>query len=230
MPKTRRYKARHSRPSPVSAAAARTRIAALPVTATGAFAVAAITGSPAIPHYAAGAQLDSWSQAAAVSAPREHETIVVYTVQPGDTLTGIAAAMCGNPADWTGIYLANQGQIADPQDIQPGWRLKLGCLTAALPQAPAVQDAGATAPQGPYYNGAPGTFEACVITAESGGNPDAWNATGHWGLYQFAYSTWVAAGGDPALFGNASAAYQHAVFEKAYALWGTSPWAPSDGC
>lgn len=74
------------------------------------------------------------------------------------------------------------------------------------------------------------SFQQCVINAESGGNAGIWNASGHWGLYQFSESTWIAAGGSASMFGNASSAYQTQIFDQAYALWGTSPWAPYDGC
>jgi hypothetical protein len=56
------------------------------------------------------------------------------------------------------------------------------------------------------------------------------NSTGHYGLYQFDYSTWTANGGSGADFGNASVAEQNQVFSNAYAASGTSPWAPYDGC
>lgn len=75
-----------------------------------------------------------------------------------------------------------------------------------------------------------GSYQACVISRESGGNPDIWNASGHWGLYQFSESTWVAAGGSAADFGHASVAEQNRVFASAYSLWGTQPWSPSDHC
>lgn len=73
-------------------------------------------------------------------------------------------------------------------------------------------------------------FQACVIRAESGGNPNIWNASGHWGLYQFSASTWALHGGDPALFGHASAAYQTQIFWNTYNADGTSDWSPYDGC
>jgi hypothetical protein len=75
-------------------------------------------------------------------------------------------------------------------------------------------------------------FQQCVITRESGGQADIWNASGHWGLYQFSESTWIDAGGSASSFGNpnTTVAEQDAVFQRAYALWGTQPWQPSDGC
>lgn len=88
----------------------------------------------------------------------------------------------------------------------------------------------AAAPVQASYSGAPGSYQACVITRESGGNSQIWNASGHYGLYQFAAGTWAAAGGNPASFGHASVAEQNQVFATAYAKWGTQPWSPSDGC
>jgi soluble lytic murein transglycosylase-like protein len=83
----------------------------------------------------------------------------------------------------------------------------------------------------PSPSGAYGSFQACVIARESGGNPQVMNASGHYGLYQFSYSTWVAYGGSPADFGHASVAEQDRVFANAMATpGGESNWAPYDGC
>jgi LysM repeat protein len=75
-----------------------------------------------------------------------------------------------------------------------------------------------------------GSFQQCVISRESGGNPQAMNSSGHYGLYQFSASTWAAYGGNPADFGHASAAEQNQVFDNAMAVGGQSNWAPYDGC
>jgi LysM repeat protein len=95
---------------------------------------------------------------------------------------------------------------------------------AASAQAASAQAASAqaTAPAG--------SFQQCVISRESGGDAQVMNGSGHYGLYQFSYSSWTAAGGNPADFGKASAAEQNQVFATAYAEDGTSPWAPYDGC
>lgn len=74
------------------------------------------------------------------------------------------------------------------------------------------------------------SFQQCVISRESGGNPGIWNASGHWGLYQFSYSTWVMHGGAPSLFGHASAAYQTEIFWNTVRADGGSDWSPYDGC
>jgi hypothetical protein len=73
-------------------------------------------------------------------------------------------------------------------------------------------------------------MQQCIISRESGGNSQIWNASGHYGLYQFSYSTWVGSGGAPATFGHASVAQQNQVFYNAVAVRGYSDWAPYDGC
>lgn len=99
-------------------------------------------------------------------------------------------------------------------------------VTQAEPAAPAAAPVQAAATG--YSAG--GSFQQCVIRAESGGNPAAYNASsGAGGLYQFLQSTWTALGfpGSPQ---NAPVSEQNAAFAKAYAQSGTSPWAPYDGC
>lgn len=112
-----------------------------------------------------------------------------------------------------------------------GW--DVACPSQAQPdpqQGNAQAPAAAPAQPAAAYSGAPGSFQACVIRAESGGNPSAYNASsGAGGLYQFLQSTWSALGfpGSPQ---NAPVSEQNAAFAKAYAQSGTSPWAPYDGC
>lgn len=94
-------------------------------------------------------------------------------------------------------------------------------------QQASTQTSSAASWSGTYPGGA---FGACVVSRESGGNPNIWNASGHWGLYQFSASTWAAYGGNPAAFGNASVAEQNQVFANALAQGGQNNWAPYDGC
>lgn len=96
----------------------------------------------------------------------------------------------------------------------------------ASPATPALSSQ-AVAPA--TYSGASG-MQACIIARESGGNSQVVNASGHYGLYQFSYSTWVGSGGNPADFGHASVAEQNQVFANAVAARGYSDWAPYDGC
>ena len=167
-------------------------------------------------------------------------------VRHGDSLSGIAARY---HIVWPGLFEANKKVIgADPNLITPGQHLRIPSAKAALrlatayrPPAPVVsQPSAATGPvttdasssgSSSAGSSAPaGSFQQCVISRESGGNAQVMNSTGHYGLYQFDYSTWVANGGSAASFGNASVAEQNQVFSNAYAASGTAPWAPYDGC
>jgi LysM repeat protein len=76
-----------------------------------------------------------------------------------------------------------------------------------------------------------GAFGECVVQRESGGNPQVMNSSGHYGLFQFSFSTWVGYGGNPNDFGHASVAEQEQVFATALASpGGENNWAPYDGC
>jgi resuscitation-promoting factor RpfC len=179
-----------------------------------------------------------------------------YTVQAGDTLSSISQHEYGTAADWPALWWINRGTVRDPDLIQAGQRLQVSgrpAVTAemiraamaarptpavAAAPAPAADPAPATAPaEAPApaaapasYSGAPGSFQACVIQAESGGNAGAVNpSSGAGGLYQFLPSTWQALGYS-GLPQDASVAEQNAAFQKEYAESGSSAWGPYDGC
>jgi hypothetical protein len=181
---------------------------------------------------------------AAQQAPQQESSMI--TISPGDTLSGIATRDCGNPADWTGIWNYNHHRLhwTDPNVITTGQQVIPDCRDERVwlpkpPPAPAVTTADVQ--QGGSHAGdavtaanvstaGMGGFQSCVIRAESGGNPDIWNASGHWGLYQFSEQTWVAHGGPPGEFGTASPAEQTQIFWNTVGEDGTSDWAPYDGC
>ena len=50
---------------------------------------------------------------------------ITYTVQPGDTLSGIAKKFLGNANDYMDIFNANRDQLSDPDKIKPGQVLKI---------------------------------------------------------------------------------------------------------
>jgi LysM repeat protein len=176
-----------------------------------------------------------------------------YTVRPGDTLSSIAEHFYHNSSAWPVLYWNNHGELRWADVIDPGQVLNIPPDPTHIPRPPGQlgpqytpRHATATSAPAPVqrqtaptttvtttYTGGGwpgGAFGACVVERESGGNPDIWNASGHWGLYQFSASTWAAYGGNPAQFGSASVAEQEAVFMTALSEGGESNWAPYDGC
>ena len=185
-----------------------------------------------------------------------------HTVQPGDTLSGIAAQ--------SGVSLINleaaNSWIKNPNLIYVGQQVTVpdgksgGTASAAGASATGASTAGdgdsdsddgvvtstpapsvpsstpsasagsssasAAAAVSPASGGsAPSSFQQCVAWRESGNNPTASSA----GLYGILPSTWASLGlsGTAA---QASVAQQTAAFQQLYAKYGTSPWAPYDGC
>lgn len=182
----------------------------------------------------------------APTAPAQVDVVV------GDTLSGLSAEHLGDPGRWTDLWNANRAVVGgNPNLIYPGQALTLPtghvdapadvALVAPTPRTPPVPakpthhhvaaPSTAPPPSARVNPGNYGGFQACVIRRESGGNPTVWNASGHWGKYQYSYSTWVANGGDPALFGHASSAYQDQIFANTMAKpGGANNWQPYDGC
>lgn len=177
------------------------------------------------------------------------------TVESGDTLGRISASVLGAKKLWPSLWWVNRHRVPNPDMISPGeililprhpalpgWLMK--AAARALPRPPAAPAPSHVGSSGGTSNSAPppvvssapvstagmAGFEACVISRESGGNPEIWNPTGHWGLFQFDLGTWESGGGSAAEFGHADAAVQEQVFARVFAARGTEPWAPSDGC
>ena len=169
-----------------------------------------------------------------------------YTVRSGDSLSAIAGKVYHKQNAWPVLYWANRGKIRWANIVAEGQVLKVPAMPAKIPAAPSQLGpapapvpvaAPAAAPtqatssvSSGYSGGASSSFESCVIARESGGNAQVMNSSGHYGLYQFSESTWVAYGGSAADFGHASAAEQHQVFSNAVAQGGQSNWSPYDGC
>jgi LysM repeat protein len=175
-----------------------------------------------------------------------------YTVQPGDSLSSIAQRFYHDSAAWPVLYWRNHDHIRWANDITAGQVLRIPAEPAEIPSAPSqLQPAVLTADTSPaprHASTAPapvsatstsgslgvipgGAFGQCVVERESGGNPQVMNSSGHYGLFQFSFSTWVAYGGNPNDFGHASVAEQEQVFATALASpGGENNWAPYDGC
>ncbi|HUD76857.1 MAG TPA: transglycosylase family protein [Streptosporangiaceae bacterium] len=228
-------------------------------TLAGVAAALCLSPSAAVPAAAAQvhpAVLDAIVSPAAIAEPAEGTALTsaqvsqraaanalpaTYKVRAGDTLSSIATRLYHDRAAWPVLYWRNDKKIHWADEIYAGEVLRVPARPARIPKAPsalseaapvsvpaqAAEPAAATATAA-TYNG--GTFGACVIARESGGNPQIMNASGHYGLYQFSYSTWVAYGGNPADFGHASVAEQNQVFANALAAGGEDNWAPYDGC
>lgn len=90
-------------PAPATARSVRPSVPAAPAPATGA------TGAP--PR-----ATTSLARPAPAPAVSQAQT---YTVQPGDTLSVIAAKVYGDPNAWRRIYEANQGLLPDAGSVRP---------------------------------------------------------------------------------------------------------------
>jgi LysM repeat protein len=164
--------------------------------------------------------------------------VTSYRVVRGDTLSSIGQHLYGSSACWPGIYDQNERVIGgDPGDIQIGQDLVIpASCTSQLPSAPVVHVAVSVTPAPAILDAsttvtATSSFQACVIQAESGGNPDAQNPVSTAsGLYGFLDTTWTAVMGIPGPARAYSVAMQNEAFERLYAEAGTSPWGPYDHC
>jgi LysM repeat protein len=178
-----------------------------------------------------------------------------YTVRPGDTLSKISRRLLGHADRWPALWYENRKLARNPDALKVGIQLSLAVpahpvhawlaarALAAIPKPPPPKPApmpapapaqlaasSSSAPAAATGSITPGSaYEACVIAAESGGNPAAVNASsGAGGEYQFLPSTWASLGYS-GLPQDAPAAEQQQAFDRLYAQAGTSPWS-TDGC
>jgi LysM repeat protein len=209
-----------------------------------------ITGQPATGPVI---RLDAAQVAAMKPKGKHHRTASAkYVVKSGDTLASIAQRLYRSPDYWPVLYWANHNKIKYANEIEAGQVLTVPAKPAKIPGVPsalapapapttstassaasyssASAPVAAPAPTQSTSTGSTSSFQACVIAAESGGNPQVMNSSGHYGLYQFSASTWAEYGGNPADFGNASVAEQNQVFDNAIAAGGASNWSLYDGC
>jgi Transglycosylase-like domain/LysM domain len=111
----------------------------------------------------------------AAQAARQ-EAPATVTVRAGDTLSGLAQAICAQPQDWTGLYAANRGTIGpSPNVIEPGQVLATACqydpglLGLASPAQASPSSGGAGNPPQPQ--------PAATAPAQTAGTGKVWGVT-----------------------------------------------------
>ena len=119
-------------------------------------------------------------------------------VQPGQTLSGIAA---NHGAGLAAVERSNP-QIENPDMIYVGEKVYVpgGSYSSWSPSQshhsqPAQSSASSSVASPSSVPTGTSGYQSCVIQHESSGNSQVMNGSGHYGLYQFDYSTWVAGGG-----------------------------------
>jgi LysM domain/Transglycosylase-like domain len=179
-----------------------------------------------------------------------------YTVQSGDTLSGIAARSgvslsaveAANPQihNFNLIYVNQKVNVPDGRS---------GVTSIPGPVAPAPTSAPATSDEGSSTTSQPAASEGSTTSSSSStssgtasstagastGAPGSFQQCVAWresgdnptassaGLYGILPSTWASLGYSGTA-GEASVAQQNQAFQQLYAQDGTAPWAPYDGC
>ncbi len=181
--------------------------------------------------------------------PGAHHVPASYTVQQGDTLSTIAAHEYGSGADWPAVWWSNRHQVANPNMIAAGQRLRLPASgqvpawmaraeKAAVPAwapasapAPAVAstsqaDRPAAAPVSTAPASSGGVNWSAIAACESGGNWSASTGNGFYGGLQFTEQTWLGYGGGQyaSSANQASEAQQIAVAQRVLAGQGIGAW------
>lgn len=171
-------KARHARPSKMRATAKAAAAAAPVGIASLAIAAPAYAATPGQIHQAN----QIVPLPGVIYAVRGTVQPPLYTVRSGDSLSQIAEKHCGTPGDWTGIYVRNKHQIANPDEIYPGEHLALDCR----------QVQGVTDPGSPVHQQAVATDHASYHGYSSGGSYSGGGGTLSYGGLE---SLWESAGG-----------------------------------
>jgi len=172
-----------------------------------------------------------------------------YTVQPGDTLSAIAARAYGSETDWPAVWWANKRQVPDPDLIiagqrlalpasgrVPAWLARAALAATAAPATPApatpapTVSADPAAPPAQAASPAPasagGVNWSAIAACESGGNWSISTGNGFYGGLQFTEQTWLGyGGGQYASSANlATPGQQIAVAQRVLAGQGIGAW------
>ena len=178
--------------------------------------------------------------------PGTHHVPASYTVQQGDSLSAIAAHTYGKAADWPAVWWVNRHQVANPNLIAAGQRLRLPAsgqvpewmaraAQAAIPTPPPAPAAVSVTQASPsaaasVSTAAPassgGANWSAIAACESGGNWSASTGNGFYGGLQFTEQTWLGYGGGQyaSSANQATKAQQIAVAERVLAGQGIGAW------
>lgn len=194
-------------------------------TPSGHEAIAAAAASLSVPQAVKPASAQPASTPPVAAAPG------TYTVVPGDSLWAIGQRF---GVDMDALAATNHMQLTDVLVVGRSLTLPAAGATSPAPVSTTTSRTSSGTPASSTdhqaASGSSSSLERCVISRESGGNAQATNGSGHWGLFQFSSSAWASYGGSASQFGHASAAEQEQVFNNAIARGGASNWTPYDGC
>jgi LysM repeat protein len=172
-------------------------------------------------------------QAAQKRAPQQR-----VTVQPGDSLSAIAARVSR-----TWVQLAAYNRIANPDLIYPGEVLTVPPANYAPAATPTAQSHsfatyGTSTTRHTYVPQTSHTYAAtsspsgvwgCIAAHESSGNPGTNTGNGYYGMYQDTQSSWVSGGGlayapraDLASAAAQTAVNQHIQAQQGWGAWPVS--------
>lgn len=119
---------------------------------------------------------------------------IVYEVEPGDTLEGIALAHGLEHQDWWALFAVNQ-ELEDPRTLQPGMRLRIPprSQVSRLREVPAFVLAPAMDPTDP--DTIPRVVWERLAACESSGRWHLNAGNGFYGGLQFTLESWQLVGG-----------------------------------
>jgi LysM repeat protein len=225
---------RHARPGLTQKAAAHTG----PIVAAGAVAGVLTTGGwsmhpPAPPTHTTQTQAeltDVTVKAQPKFTPKPTPTFTPYTVQPGNTLSGISDRYCGTWNDWPAIYNDNKEVVGDnPNLIEVGEKLKLNCKISALAASyiKTQADPPADPPADPSTASAPSTdgLGSMISQLDSQGYDGSAMAATALFLFQHGYSR-IGAAGVVACIAGESGGNPESVGDGGGGLIGWTPLRP----
>jgi hypothetical protein len=171
-----------------------------------------IAAATLVPAAVAGITVSSLAVASAADTPRAQQAGQADTRHPADEAAHTARGQASTV-------------IATSLHRAQAVKAKAHHVAQAKAHRHAVPTPAQAAPSSTSIFAGMSAFERCVAWRESGNNPTASSA----GMFGILPSTWASLG-YPGTAGTSSVALQKQAFDRLYAQYGTSPWAPYDGC